>query len=305
MKDVKGETLRIYNKEVLKFLFYCEEFGIHVTSLRGMDNALATYGNGLFAESRSRGSRQAFVNCVMGVEKFLPYMKQKLVKCRAAYNGWGLLTPTKSPPPLPLSVLLVVSSLFYVAGLPDVGVSLVLAFHTYLRIGELCALRWRDVFLPGDSRLSGTPVCGRERFAGILLRHAKTGNLQFVPISWPFLIHLLRRARRRHDASSRVCPLSPARLRKALHTGLQLIGCGEMGFVPHSLRHGGATYDFMAGVDPSTIQLKGRWRSRKSFLRYLQAGRGLVLALDLPARVGEKLPGAVRRLGVPPDIQLF
>lgn len=180
VKDVKDETLRVYNKEVTKFLEHCEVFDVHVTTTRGMDNALATYGNDSFAESSSRGSRQAFVNCVMGIEKFLPYMKQKLVKSRAVYNGWSRMNPAKSPPPLPLSVLLVVSSLFYVSGLPDVGVSLILAFHTYLRIGELCALRWQDVFLPGDPRLTGLPGRDQGRFCGVLLRHAKTGKLQFV-----------------------------------------------------------------------------------------------------------------------------
>lgn len=296
--------MRVYNREVAKFVDYCGEFEVQVTSVRSMDNALAAYGNDRFAESSSRGSRQAFVNCVMGVEKFLPYMKQRLVKSRAVYNGWSRLYPAKSPPPMPLSVLLVLSSLFYAAGLSEVGVSLILAFHAYLRVGELCALRWGDVFLPGDGRISGLPSRGQGRFAGVLLRQAKTGNLQFVPISWPFLIRLLRRAKRGRADSSRVCPLSPARLRKALNTGLTIIGCGGMGFVPHSLRHGGATHDFMTGVEPSTIQLKGRWRSRKSFLNYLQAGRGLILSLKPPAGLGEKLRCAVRRLGVPPDIQL-
>lgn len=160
-KDVKDETLRLYNREVGKFLAYCEEFEVPVTTTRGVHNTLATYGNDSFAESSSRGNRQAFVNCVMGIEKFLPYMKQKLVKSRAECNGWSRMKPAKSPPPLPLSVLLVVFSLFYVAGLLDVGVSLILAFHTYLRVGELCPLQWRDVFLPGDRRITGIPGRGR------------------------------------------------------------------------------------------------------------------------------------------------
>lgn len=301
MKDVKQATLKVYDKEVEKFLFYCEEFEVSVSSVRGIDIALATYGNDLFAESSARGRRQAFVNCVMGVEKYLPYLKHKLLKSRAVYNGWSRLIPANSPPPMPLSVILVIVFLFYVSRLPEVGVSLLLAFHAYLRIGELCALRWRDVFLPGDPRLPS----GQEHFAGILLRHTKTGDLQFVPISWPFLILLLRRAKRGSSAASHVCPLSPVRLQRALDTSLQLIGCGSMGFVPHSLRHGGATHDFMAGVDPARIQLKGRWRSRKSFLRYLQAGRGLLLALETPTGLREKLRCAVRSLGVTPDIQFF
>lgn len=247
----------------------------------------------MFAQSSTRDGRLNFINAVMGVELFLPHLQKRMLKARAVFQGWDRLQPAKSPQPLPFGIVVVVTLLFQLAGSPKVGLSCLLAFHGYLRVGELCSLRWKDVFLPGDRRLPSA----EGRVSGLLIRQAKTGKLQFVPLSWLFLVRLLEREKNEQSPRSFVCPLKPNRFRKALRTALEQIGCGGMGFVPHFLRHGGATYDFMTGSDPATIQLKGRWRGRKYCLRYVQAGRGLVLSLELSSKLKEQISCAVRRLG--------
>jgi site-specific recombinase XerD len=65
--------------------------------------------------------------------------------------------------------------------------------------------------------------------------------------------------------------------------------CADLGlseaYVPHSLRHGGATHDFMRGVPLEEILHLGRWASIKTARIYVQQGRALLLASDVPPDV--------------------
>jgi hypothetical protein len=59
----------------------------------------------------------------------------------------------------------------------------------------------------------------------------------------------------------------------------------EMMFTPHSLRHGGATNDFLNNVPMMDIVMRGRWQSAKTARRYVQSGRSLQLQMKQPAGI--------------------
>eukprot|EP00899_Mesostigma_viride_P015145 jgi/Mesvir1/23631/Mv18306-RA.1 len=66
----------------------------------------------------------------------------------------------------------------------------------------------------------------------------------------------------------------------------------------HSLRHGGATHDAIAGESPEAIQLRGRWASALSVTRYIGLHRSL-LGRDIPPALWAQAlgfdPAAFRR----------
>lgn len=51
----------------------------------------------------------------------------------------------------------------------------------------------------------------------------------------------------------------------------------------HSLRHGGATHDFIRGMTIEWIMFRGRWASSKSARHYIQSGRAVMLSTAVPA----------------------
>jgi len=55
-------------------------------------------------------------------------------------------------------------------------------------------------------------------------------------------------------------------------------------YVPHSLRHGGATRQHLLGRPMEDILLRGRWASTKSARRYIQSGRAMLMTMDVPRR---------------------
>jgi len=66
--------------------------------------------------------------------------------------------------------------------------------------------------------------------------------------------------------------------------------------VPHSLRHGGATADFLNGATIEQVMFRGRWQGMQSARRYIQTGRALLAAQSVPAHLN--------RLGILFDDQL-
>ena len=56
-------------------------------------------------------------------------------------------------------------------------------------------------------------------------------------------------------------------------------------FTFHSFRHGGASRAYLAGSDMADILLRGRWKVESSGKHYIQAGRQLLLGLQLPPEV--------------------
>ena len=65
--------------------------------------------------------------------------------------------------------------------------------------------------------------------------------------------------------------------------------CSELGlsskYVPHSLRHGGATRLHLQGVRVEDIMVRGRWASSKSGRTYIQSSRAVLMALTPPRAV--------------------
>ncbi len=72
---------------------------------------------------------------------------------------------------------------------------------------------------------------------------------------------------------ARLFPFTAGRFQKWLKATCHVLGVGSIGFTPHSLRHGGATTDFLRGLAVADIQFRGRWKCFESLCRYLYSRR--------------------------------
>jgi integrase len=68
--------------------------------------------------------------------------------------------------------------------------------------------------------------------------------------------------------------------------------CSELGlsssYVPHSLRHGGATFMHRAGRSIADIRHRGRWAAVKSAEHYIQSGPALLLQTSVPPAISSR-----------------
>jgi integrase len=171
------------------------------------------------------------------------------------------------------------------------GACMLLSFSLLLRISEALNLRVGDVGVRGDQRMGGSPD------VWVQLRHTKTGNNLSVKADDEWAVQLLElvvRIRKAHGAGpeeSLFC-LSETKYRTIFRSV-----CGSWGVpstvVPHSLRHGGATYRILVRKEQfHDVRRHGRWAADKSMDYYCQGMAASALSAVVPvqaSRWGERI----------------
>jgi integrase len=144
----------------------------------------------------------------------VPIFKGQLAKSALALRGWARMMPSQQYPPLAWDLAVVIGVHLAVNGRWALGVGTLLAFDCYLRVGELCGLRRKDVADCGDPRMGAV-------YTGMALRlkHTKTGKNQWVEVRSPVVrtLQLLLRSllvRTARDPYARLFPVSTAKYRK-------------------------------------------------------------------------------------------
>lgn len=180
---------------------------------------------------------------------------------------------------MPYGLALLVARSLQLRGHGGMAVMVLLSFDLYLRVNEALRLDITDVTLPGMGAATGTSA------GGIHIRIAKTGVNQSVLLRSSLVIELLRR-HASNIASGPLFSFSYKQYTSQLASVLQELDIAHVDILtPHSLRHGGASHDFLRGVPLADIIARGRWASVEGGRRYIQAGRALLLSLRLPQTV--------------------
>lgn len=278
-------TRRVYKKAVSLFLAWCDASGIRdAATTDDLDMVLTEYFHDIYIGGRQVGQgKQRAINTVYGLTMYLPMLRNKLQTAKLALRGWSRLVPVVSYPPLSwdLTVLLAVQMVRH--GYVGAGVATLVGFHCLLRIGELVGLRTSDVARLRDHRLGSTRRLQR---MGLRLRKTKTGKEQWVDVLDTDVASILGNwcDARKAAGAGRLFGFSATQYRQLLKSLCEQLGLSGR-YVPHSLRHGGATRLHMDGWSIEDILLRGRWLSNKSARRYIQSGRALLLSMRIPTDV--------------------
>jgi hypothetical protein len=242
-----------------------------------MDTLLSEYMEWLYESDFSRSSA---IGAFFGLLHFHPNFKGHLPEAHMALRGWQRLAPGASYPPLTWHLTCLLALQLTNHGNQAAAVAVLLSFDGYLRISECVGLDVSDVALPHDARLGSTAV--QQTWAALRLRRAKTGPNQWVQLTRTEVTQLLVRYVRTRPPIGPLFPFTAVQLRASFHAAADALGLSELGFTPHSLRHGAATHDALLGMGLEDIMRKGRWVAGKSARTYIQTGRALLMSLRLP-----------------------
>lgn len=271
-----------YKKAATRFSIWCDSNGILPRSFREFDYHLSMYMVDLWHQ----GYGKSEASCTLyGLDMYLPGIRTKLVVSLRSLHGFGKLKPSISWPPLPWTATAAMA-VWLAANHKQHGlamaVAIVLSFDCYLRTGELLALVYEDIAIGGDARL-GMECTDRVH---IHLRRTKTGSHKGVEVrDWhvkALLLLLLKYAM----PGERLFPWHRSTHLKWFHkccTALQL----SPDYVHHSLRHGGATRDYLSGMPIADVMVRGRWAATKSAVHYIQQGRQLMMLQSIPPLVDQ------------------
>lgn len=293
--SLASSTQQAYSKQLGSFLSYS---GLGMRSflmLRAaeIDRALAVYIQVCYD---ARSSFTYVAQALSSAVHHRPDLRPHLPISRQCLRGWNKVREAASHPPLTWEVTVVMACTMARSGYPGPAVALLLAFDCFLRVGELTRIRFTDVVMPNDPRM------GRAHTSmAVVLRTTKTGKMQSVEIwnpqvarvvaEWSRLV--LSQSRSSVGTSSgaldpdpRIFSFSPDFFRRLMHrtsVALQL----PVHYTPHSLRHGGATDDFLRNGSIERVQFRGRWKQLESVRRYVQTARAMLAAQQVPRQVNE------------------
>jgi integrase len=280
-KRVKSQSMRKYRNGVVNFLAWAEAGGHEAPSVAALDELLADYVHHVY-EEHDGACRHRASSAVFGLRHLVPALDSRALPVSAAsLKGWEKDRPSVPYPPLTWEATVVIAYAMALRGHLRMAVATLLGFDCLLRISELLGLELED-FADGSDLRTGAEY----RKSGLRLGDTKTGKNQFVEPESAAVLECLRRVAELTGAGEKIFPFSAPRYRREFRAV-----CDELGlkarYVPHSLRHGGATRLVLLGRQISAIMHRGRWQSLKSAQRYMQAGRAILLTLRLPLSVVE------------------
>jgi integrase len=276
---------KAYSKQLGSFLSHVH---LDVRAFLGMpaqlvDRALASYVQFSYD---ARSSFTYAAHALAGVVHRRPELRRSLPLSRQCLRGWDKVRVSTSHPPLTWEVTVLMACTMARSGYHAPAIALLLAFDCFLRVGELTRIRRTDIIMPNDPRM------GRAQpTMSVVLRRAKTGKLQSVDIVDKAVASLVALWVRSlspdpRDADPRIFPFSPDYFRRLMHRTSVALRLPTV-YTPHSLRHGGATDDFLRNGSIERVQFRGRWKHLDSVRRYVQTARAVLAAQRVPRHLND------------------
>lgn len=254
-------TLQKYFKATSAFYTWAIENGETANDLHEFDLLLSDWICELYY---SGGSRSTGVNAVWGILHFLVSIKgdTKFPMAQLSLRGWKKRSPSVPWSPITWELACTISYQFMRMGRADYAIATLVAFDAMFRIGETTSILVSDVGIDGKD-------------IGVHLRKTKTGPDKFARILRPEVQQIFRSWLRTRPPTAKVFDFSASSYRRAFRAVCDSFGLNAT-FVPHSLRHGGATDLFERTKDLHLVMHYGRWAVESSARHYIQDGRALV-----------------------------
>lgn len=279
-------SLKAYQRSLISFLSYARLTPQQLLSepAARLDQRLAVY----IQHSYDTSSPFTYASHALhAVIHHRPDVKAHMFISRQCLKGWERTKEVSSHPPLTWELTVAIACTLARSGFHGPAVAMLVAFDCYLRVGELTRLRLRDIILPDDARMgrahTNMAVCLAKTKTGIN-QSVSVDRLEVASILCAWVRALPRSVA---DPDPLIFAFSPDFLRRLMRQSCVQLGLGHTAYVPHSLRHGGATADFLRTGSIERVQFRGRWRSMESVRTYVQAARALLGKQRVPDRLAQ------------------
>ena len=285
--SLQPSTIIKYTRHAGLFYDWLKLHGHHPCTIIDLDLLLSKYLQQLYDDGVGKSAASSTVyglnSSQPGISKHLPYSLKAL-------KGFKRLKPSKQHPPLPWPVTCVIAVAMWRRGYLREGIVTLLAFDCYLRINEVLGLHHEDVALGADVRLGA----GRPDRLYLHLRHTKTGDDQGVEVLHTDVKKLVLLTVDCAKPRTKLFPFNSSYYRRVFRYICDDLKLSSE-YVPHSLRHGGATYGFLCDMPLADIVLRGRWKSDGSGTHYIQAFRQVMMQRTIPPLVASAAAYIMKR----------
>lgn len=278
---VKDSTRERYHKAAKDFYDWCTTNKLEADDNEDLDWLFMHYMHDVYEVNGGKG-RTRIAQAMAGLQLFVPQLKGHLRLSAQSLLGWRKRHPGRRHPPLTWRLTLAIAAQLARWGRYEMAVGTLLAFVALLRVGEMTGVQVED-FL--DARAADQRV-DVTRQSGLVLKSTKTAQNLFAEIHNDDVMTLLRGLVQGKRAKDKILQFSANSYRTWFRKAVVSLGLSTR-YVPHSLRHGGATALFMQGTSIETILHRGRWATTKSAHYYVQTGESMLLAMQPQARAND------------------
>lgn len=286
---VREPTRRLYQNLWGEFLAMADRRSWLPLDGRLMDDHLTVMMDEWYFEGRSvdDGSK-----LVAAAKHAMPCLRrqgaQRLPRTARALNAWRKATPSQQRVPLPwLAVAAMVCYVSTVRLWPHLGAKWLLAFDTYLRPGEMDALRIDQLIPQAASTTRAPTATGVLVHPRLLNKPGKTGLLdEAVLIDDHTLDPLMEWLTAGRPLTDRVRSSNIHDEVKEFASVARALGLTALRPCRYSLRHAGASHDFLSRRrSGDEIKRRGRWKADSSVRRYGKESLAMAELHNVPREV--------------------
>jgi integrase len=215
-----------------------------------------------------------------GIKHFLPSLKDGLPRSSQALLGWKRKQPTQSYPPISYELTLILAYQMCRANKYEYGIGTLLSFDCLLRVSELCNIQRKHIH---DSLQTKNEYKGMV----LIIPFTKNGKNQHVTIYNKDIQSLIRILMKDKKSNDKVFSFTSKQFRSVFKQFIKNLNLNPR-YVPHSLRHGGATrFRHVLNWSVENVLERGRWQSISSARRYIQSGKAIILSDEVPHSYNE------------------
>ena len=236
----------------------------------------------------NRGALWTAKHAALACQSLQPRLRGQLVETWSTLRAWEESRASRLRPPMPVGIWVILVGLARAKGLNSrrdararwwmFAVLIEIGFLCLLRPGEMFKLTFADISLPGSITMNAGAAAIRLQRPK---NHRQMGYQQFVLLRNPNASRWLALLCGERTSPEPLWAYSQVLFRSMLNELLGELNLGSCKFGLSSLRPGGATYLFQAGVPVSTLRFLGRWTVERSLSHYLQEA----VAFQLVARL--------------------
>jgi integrase len=267
---VTAGTAARYHVQVLAFLSLLS-YAQLPRSLWDLDELLSARVEAMWEEGDPKASAS---NLLAGMQHFFPPCRGHIPSAWRLLHAWNRAELPARAPPLTLEIVKGLAGLAILQQRLDVGVCLLMAFHCFLRTGEVVNLKAADIVL---DRVRGRAVVNLGLTKGGIRRGAK----ESVTVHDSHLVEWISALLTRRLPGDSLLACSAASFRKYFRDLCNFFRLQDFEFKPYSLRRGGATYWFRSTNNLQSVIHRGRWENSKTARIYVTEGLSMLTEIAL------------------------
>ena len=271
---VSARTAKRYTRALETFFRWAHSDGRHLPhNVDDLDSFVSMYVETCWHEGEGR-SKASDTLSALGWKS--PKVRAHLAGAWHLIGAWQRYELPTRAPPLPRDVFFAMAEHFTRLALPGVALAVLVGGHCVLRTTELATLTFSQIEFAGDYTSAVVSL-------GVTKGGARRGASESVTIELPWLAAAVKAASLNADPGDTLIGVSTSRFRTLFAQALDALNCAGWGFMPYSIRRGGATELWRVSGNLSKVTLRGRWGHASTTRVYVNDGLARLAEFKLPA----------------------